>query len=227
MVKVVTYFKRKPGMSVDDFQQHWRTAHAELIVRLPGIRGYVQSHLLDSAYRKGEPMCDAVAESYFDDTQAIKALASTPEYGAVLADEPNFIDAPSMDLIITDEYVIKDSPVPEDALKSIDFVTRNADMSVAEFQSYWRDIHGPLCQAAQAMLRYRQSHTRRSAYDRGKAPSYDGVAMIWYQDMQALRSAAATPEFEMLRSDVENFMARDRSCSVLTREQIILPYLQR
>ena len=224
MVKVVTYFKRKPGMSVEDFQNHWRTAHADLIVRLPGIRGYVQSHLLASAYRKGEPMCDAVAESYFDDSQAIKALALTPEYGAVLADEPNFIDARSMDLIITDEYLVKDAPVPEDALKSIDFVNRKAGMSVAQFQRYWRDIHGPLCLAAPAMLRYKQNQTRPAAYDKRKAPPYDGVAMIWYEDLQSLRSAAATAEFEILRSDVENFMARDRSCSVLTREEVILPY---
>jgi len=224
MVKVVTYFKRKPGMSVEDFQGHWRTAHAELIVRLPGIRGYLQSHLLDSAYRKGEPMCDGVAESFFDDTRAIKALAATPEYGAVLADEPNFIDAPSMNFIITDQQVVKDGPVPEHALKSIDFVTRKEGMSVADFQVYWRDVHGPLCRAARAMLRYHQNPTRKAAYDRSAAPPYDGVAMIWYQDLQALRSAAATPEFELLKGDVENFIARDRSCTVLTREEVILPY---
>ena len=66
--------------------------------------------MLASAYRKGEPVYDGVAESYFDDTQAMKALAKMPEYAAVLADEPNFIDGPSMASIITDEYVIKDAP---------------------------------------------------------------------------------------------------------------------
>ena len=119
MVKMVIFFKRKPGISVEDFQKYWRTTHADIIVRLPGIRRYIQSPVLASAYRKGEPVCDAVAESYFDDTQAMKALSKMPEYAKVLADEPNFIEGPSMASIITDEYVIKDAPAPQNAVKSM------------------------------------------------------------------------------------------------------------
>ena len=179
--------------------------------------------MIASAYRKGEPVCDGVAESYFDDTQALRMLARTPEYAAVLADEPNFIDGPSMGMLITDEYVIKNTPALENMLKSIDFVNRKAGMSVDDFQMYWRDIPGPLCMAAHAMRRYVQNHTRRAIYDSGRTPSYDGVAMSWFDDMQALRDAAPTPEFEHLRNDVENFIARDRSTFVLTQEHVILP----
>ncbi len=223
MVKIVIFFKRKPGMSVEAFQLYWRTTHADIIVRLPGIRGYVQSHVLASAHRKGEPAYDAVAESYFDDTQAMKTLVNTPEYAGVLADEHNFIDGSSMGSIITDEYVIKNGPVRQNALKSINFVNRKADMSIDDFQSYWRNVHGPLCAAAPAMRRYVQNHTRRSVYNSGRIPGYDGVGMIWFDDMQALRDATPTPEFEKLRNDVENFIASDRSPSVLTREYVILP----
>jgi len=222
MVKIVIFFKRKQGMSVEDFQKHWRTTHAEIIVRLPGIRRYIQSHVLASAYRKGEPVCDGVAESYFDDTRAMKALAKTPEYAEVLADEPNFIDGASMGSIITDEYAIKDAKVPETALKSIDLLNRKTGMSVDDFQKYWKDVHGPLCIAATAMRRYVQNHTRRAIYDSGRTPPYDGVAMAWFDDMQALRAAAPTPEFESLRADVEKFIARDRSPSVLAHEYVIM-----
>ena len=222
MVKIVIFFKRKAGMSVEDFQKHWRTTHADIIVRLPGIRRYIQSHVLASAYRKVEPVYDGVAESYFDDTQAMKALAKMPEYGAVLADEPNFIDRPSMASIIADEFVIKDAPAPKDAVKSIDFVNRKAGMSVDDFQKYWKDVHGPLCKAAAAMRRYVQNHTRRAIYDSGRTPPFDGVAMAWFDSMQALRHAAPTPEFERLRSDVGNFIQRDKSPFVLTTEHVIL-----
>lgn len=223
MVKIVIFFKRKSGMSVEDFQNHWRTTHADIIVRLPGIRRYVQSHVLASAYRKSEPVYDAVAESYFDDTQAMKALAKMPEYAAVLADEPNFIDRASMASIITDEYVIKDRQAPENAVKSIDFVNRRQGMSVEDFQNYWKDVHGPLCKAASAMRRYVQNHTRRSIYDSGRTPPFDGVAMAWFDDMQALRDAAPTPEFANLRADVAHFVDQDRSPFVLTQEHVILP----
>lgn len=223
MIKIVIFFKRKPGMSVEDFQKHWRTTHADLIVKLPGIRRYKQSHVIASAYRKGEPVYDAVAESYFDSTQAMKELSRTPEYAAVLADEPNFIDVSSMNSVITDEYVVKDAPLSDGALKSIDFVNRKAGMSVDDFQKYWRETHGPLCQEAAAMRRYVQNHTRRAIYDSGRTPPYDGVAMAWFDSMDALRAAAPTPEFARLRDDVENFIARDRSPSVLTTELVILP----
>jgi uncharacterized protein (TIGR02118 family) len=223
VVKIVIFFKRRPGMSVEDFQKHWRTTHADIIVKLPGIKRYIQSHVLASAYRKGEPAYDGVAESYFESTQAIKDLAKTPFYEAVLADEPNFIDRPSMGSIITEEYVVKDADPPKDALKTIDLVNRKAGMPVDDFQRYWRETHGPLCQAAAAMRRYVQNHTRRAIYDSGRTPLYDGVAMAWFDSMEALRAAAPTPEFARLRADVENFIARDRSPSLLMTELIILP----
>jgi uncharacterized protein (TIGR02118 family) len=55
MVKVLTFLKRKPGMAVEEFQQYWLQRHPAVVTRLPGVRRYVQSHTLASAYRKGEP----------------------------------------------------------------------------------------------------------------------------------------------------------------------------
>jgi uncharacterized protein (TIGR02118 family) len=222
MVKIVIFFKRRAGMAVEDFQRHWSTTHADIILKLPGLVRYVQSHVLASAYRKGEPAFDGVAESYFESTQAMKALAQTPSYAAVLADEPNFIDRSSMGSIITDEYVVNDAPPPKDALKTIHLVNRKAGMPVDEFRRYWREIHGPLCRAAPAMRRYVQSVTRSAIYDSGGVPSFDGAAMAWFDGMDALRAAAATPEFARLRDDVPNFIDRARSPSLLTTEHVFL-----
>jgi len=69
MVKMVTCIKRKPGMSIEAFQEYWRTKHADIVLNLPGMRKYVQSHTLLSAYRKGEPVHDGIAEIWFDDTR--------------------------------------------------------------------------------------------------------------------------------------------------------------
>ncbi len=222
MVKIVIFFKRKPGMTVEAFQEHWRTIHADIICKLPGIRRYVQNATLPSGYRKGEPVFDAVAESYFDDTQAMKALAHAPEYAKVLADEPNFIDRASMASIITDEHVIKDAPAPREGVKSIDFVTHRAGMPIAEFFRYWREEHAPLMNALPAVRRYVQSHTRSSIYESGRTPAYDGAAMSWYDSTQALKDAAGTPGFAALRADVEKFVDRARSPFVLTTERVVL-----
>lgn len=78
MVKMVVFFKRKPGMSVDAFTTYWRTTHADLVVKLRGIRRYVQSHTLLSGYRKGEPVYDGIAELWFDDTRHFLASGTPP-----------------------------------------------------------------------------------------------------------------------------------------------------
>ena len=222
MIKVVYFFKRRPEMSVEAFQEHWGTTHARLITALPGIRRYVQNHTLPSAYRKGEPAFDGVAESWFDDTGAMKALASSPQYAAVLTDEPAFIDHASMGSIITEEHVIKDGPAPEGGVKTVDLVTRRAGMPIDAFFKYWRDDHGPLGAASPAVRRYVQSHTRRSIYDSGRTPAYDGAAMMWFDDMETLRTASRTPEFERLRADTDNFIARDKSPFVIAAERVML-----
>src|SRR5215468_4788605 len=160
MVKMIAILKRKPGMSVEDFQQYWLTTHASIVTRMPGIRRYVQSHTLLSGYRKGEPAYDGIAEVWFDNTDAMRALAPTAEYAAVMADEANFIDPTKRGSIITDEYVIKDGAIPVDGVKNIEFVTHKPGMSIEAFQKHWREVHGPLGASIPVVKRYVQSHTR-------------------------------------------------------------------
>ena len=192
MVKIVIFFKRKPGMSVEAFRRHWGDSHARLVEKLPGLRRYVQNHVLTETYAKGEPAFDGVAESSFDDTQAMKDLARTPFYAEVLADEPKFIDRASMGSIITEERVIKDGPAPAGGVKRIRFVARQAQVPVDEFFSRFLE-HGARCAQAAQVRRYVQCHCRRAIYDSGRTPAFDGAAMSWYDDLKAL-NATREPE---------------------------------
>src|ERR1700741_1858970 len=101
MVKVLTFLKRKPDMPVEEFQRYWLTRHPAVVVRLPGVRRYVQSHTLATAYRKGEPVYDGIAEVWADDTDALRAMTRGPAHADVEADEAEFIDRSTMGLIVT------------------------------------------------------------------------------------------------------------------------------
>jgi uncharacterized protein (TIGR02118 family) len=222
MVKAVAFFKRKAGMSVEDFQAYWRDRHPDVVVKLPGLRRYVQSHTLRSGYRKGEPVYDGIAELWFDDSRAMKALAGTPVYAAVEADEARFIDRATMGLILTEEHVIKDGPAPAKGVKSVEFVTHKPGMTIDAFQAYWRGVHGPLGAAIPMVRRYVQSHTRRSIYEQGRTPAWDGVAITWFDDTQAMRASAATPEYRRVRADEANFLDSSRLPFIITTEHVVV-----
>ncbi len=223
MVKVITFIKRKPGMPVEEFQGYWRTRHPEVVTRLPGVRRYVQSHTLLSAYQRGNPAYDGIAEVWADDTAALRAMTQSPGHSELQADEARFIDRTSMGVIITEDHVVKEgAAAPDTAVKSVDFLVRKAGLQLEEFQRHWLMVHGPIAAAIPALRRYVQSHTRRSAYEAGRVPAYDGAAITWYDSTDEFRAAAAGAEYARVAADGPEFLAMDRVRSILTREHVIV-----
>lgn len=222
MVKAFSFFKRRTGMPVEEFQAYWRTRHPEVVTKLAGVRRYVQSHTRLGAYQKGEPVYDGTAELWFDDTAAMRALRDTPAMVEVQADEARFIERSTMGLIITDDYVVKDGPTRPGMAKGIGFVRRKPSLTVEAFQRHWREVHGPLGAAVPGLRRYVQSHTRLAGYERGRQPAWDGIAIIWFDDSAALRAAMATPEHAATKADDANFIAPGPVPFIITTEHVIV-----
>lgn len=220
MIKSVVVFRRLAGMSVEDCSRYWQETHAPLVCRLPGLRRYVQSQTLASGYRNRTPACDGMAELWFDDTAALRALAGGAAYAAVLADEANFIDPLSRIEILTEDIVIKDGPRPPDGVKNVELVKKRPDLTPEAFHRHWEVTHGPLGGAIPQVLRYVQSHTRRGAYADGRVPALDGVALTWFTGTQAMRESATTAQYELTRADEHNFVIEPLDF-VITREREI------
>ncbi len=221
MVKVVTFVKRRAGMEVERFREYWRQSHPSVVLALPGVRRYVQSHTLPGGYRRGEPVWDGVAEVWADDTDALRAMTQSPAHARVEADEARFLDRGAMAFIVTEEHVILDGGAPADGVKCVECVTRRPGMAVDEFQRYWRTVHGPLAARIPVLRRYVQSHTRPSAYAGGRTPRYDGVAITWFDSTQAMRESAATPEYATTRADEPRFVAPGPLPVIITTEHLI------
>jgi uncharacterized protein (TIGR02118 family) len=200
--KFITSFKRRPGMSVDAFREHWATVHAEKVSRLPGILRYVQNSPTDSSYSHGrEPAFDAVAEVWFD-ADAADRLESTPEWAEVQADAPNFGDMGSIVTLPVDDVEIIDGRPA--ALKLVMFVRRRADLTVAQFRDHWRHVHGPLAARNPYVRRYVQCHVREPAA--GKAPAaFDGVGIVWFDTMDDIRASGTAPEAAAANEDGPRF----------------------
>jgi uncharacterized protein (TIGR02118 family) len=222
MVKVLTFIKRKSGMPVDEFQTYWRTRHPDVVTRLPGIRRYVQSHVLPSAYAKGEPVHDGIAEVWADDTAALRAMTQSPVHPDLVADEARFIDRARMGVIVTEEVVVKDGVPGPDAVKAIEFFRRRETLDPETFQRHWRETHAPLAAKVPGLARYVASLTRLSAYRAGQSPAYDGAAALWFPAGDALKTAAGSAEYRALVADRASFLAAGEPPFLLTREHVIV-----
>lgn len=103
MVKNIEFVTRKPGMPLGDFRHYWKNIHGPIAAKIGVIKRYVQSHTLLTDYDKEPaPAYDGVAETWFDDTAAMRRSATTPEYAVHHADMFNFLVG-ELPFIITKE----------------------------------------------------------------------------------------------------------------------------
>jgi len=221
MFKLVALLKRKPGMPVEDFQHYWRHRHGPLVAGSAQIRRYVQSHALLQGYRKGELLFDGISEAWFDSAEAYEAYQHGPAASGVLADQANFLDPSRSVLMPVDVHVIKDGPIPDDAVKNIEFVNRRPGMPLAPFREYWRTVHGPIASGIAVVQRYEQNHLQLSAYAAEAAPPYDGLAITWFASTTDMKRGTTTPEYAITRADEPNFLPDGHLPIIITREHRI------
>ena len=114
-------------------------------------------------------------------------------------------------------------------------VRKRADLSVEDFQSYWRDQHGPLVRslweagAFPGMQKYVQSQTNYEAdggrVARGTTEPYDGITEVWMDSSVASTDdgarATATAAGKRLLEDEATFIDFAASCVFVTTEHVV------
>ncbi|MCG6909264.1 MAG: EthD family reductase [Deltaproteobacteria bacterium] len=207
MIKAVFVMHRKPGQDVEEFQNYWRTAHGDLVRKIPGLRRYTQCHTLLSGYgRPVPPPADGVEELCFDSPAALEALETSAEGRSAAADLETFTDTSRVIRILTEEIVVKEGATHADMVKNIEFVTRKTGMPLEAFRKYWKDVHGPIAARIEVIRRYVQSRVLMSEYGKSPRPAYDGVAETWFDNTAAMRHSATTPEYAAHHADMRNFL---------------------
>jgi uncharacterized protein (TIGR02118 family) len=114
-------------------------------------------------------------------------------------------------------------------------LVRLPSLSREEFQRYWRQTHAPLvAKHARALRirRYLQCHTETTpASDglrasRGGPEAYDGIAELWWDSLEDLVAATASPEGALagreLLEDERRFIDLARSPLFFGREHLIV-----
>ena len=204
---------------MEEFQVYWRVEHPKAVLQLPGLRKYVQNHVLDSQYANSrQPFADGVAETWWDDREAMKAHRGTDALAKLQIDELEFMDPDSRSTIVAEEVVITNGAIPVGGgAKVITSLRRRDDLTLAAAQEYWRSTHAAVASQLPGLARYVQNHARPGAVE------YDvmGLPMTWFESMEQLRANAASPELAATRADEPNFLHPDLPF-VLVREHHII-----
>lgn len=106
MIKLVALLKRKNGITLEEFSQHWHHEHAPLVLKtLPEIRRYIQNHAV--RVPGGEQKFDGVAEVWFDDIQSWRQSFLGDRGKPILDDEEKFLNRTESIFMVAEERVIK------------------------------------------------------------------------------------------------------------------------
>jgi uncharacterized protein (TIGR02118 family) len=95
VIKSISLLTRKAGMTHAQFVEHWVRVHAPLAQTVPGLRRYVQSHIVEERTRPDIPTTDVeidgIAELWYDDREAMARAHASPQARALFADGALFI----------------------------------------------------------------------------------------------------------------------------------------
>jgi len=90
LIRRVSFIRRRAGMSREAFFAHWTGRHAEIVRRVPGLRG-LRFHSVESC-APASAAWDGVGETWFDSVaDALAAFEAEPLRALLIEDRPLFI----------------------------------------------------------------------------------------------------------------------------------------
>lgn len=109
-------------------------------------------------------------------------------------------------------------------IKSLSLLVRKEGITHQEFVDHWVNVHAPLAHAVPGLRRYVLTHVLAER-TRPDIPSIggeiDGIAELWYDDLEAMQRANDSPEAKRLHADGATFIGKIKAFT--TREQTIIP----
>lgn len=97
---------------------------------------------------------------------------------------------------------------------------RRPGMSQADFHNYWRDVHGPIGARIPGLRRFVQSRAILLPGD-ARAPDFDGVVELWFDDARSLIEARKSAEWRESGLDERNFIDAASTAYAVTEEREI------
>ena len=109
-------------------------------------------------------------------------------------------------------------------VKLVYCITKMAGLTDEEFFRYWKDVHSPIGARIPRLRRLVQSRRITIPGDKYR-PDFDGMAELWFDDLDALLAARQSPEWKASSDDEANFVDHDKVAYFVTEERVVLDSL--
>ncbi len=105
-------------------------------------------------------------------------------------------------------------------IKLVYCITKKAGLTDEEFFRYWENVHGPIGARIPRLRKLVQSHRLDIPGDK-RWPDYDGMAELWFDDIETLLAARQSPEWKASTEDEANFIDHNKVAYFVSEEHII------
>lgn len=105
-------------------------------------------------------------------------------------------------------------------IKVVYCIAKKTGMTAAEFFHYWKHVHAPLGARIPGLRRFVQSHAVEVGKD-ARAGDFDGMAELWFENIQALLAARQSPEWQASTADEANFIDHKKVAYFVSEEHEI------
>ena len=111
-------------------------------------------------------------------------------------------------------------------IKLVYCITKKPGLTDEEFFRYWKNVHGPIGARIPGLRKLIQSHRVILPGDE-RGPDYDGMAELWFDDVEALLASRESPEWRASSEDEANFIDHKKVAYFVSEERIIMDNMEK
>jgi uncharacterized protein (TIGR02118 family) len=105
-------------------------------------------------------------------------------------------------------------------IKLVYCITKKASLTDEEFFHYWANVHGPIGARIPRLRKLVQNHRLTIPGDAHR-PDYDGMAELWFDDVESLLAARQSSVWKTSTEDERNFIDHNKVAYFVAEERII------
>jgi len=235
VIKLVSGLRRLPGLTREEFQEHWLEHHARLLLGVRTLRAYIQYHTISNNPMSRKTVAtdqpfDGHACFWWDSLEALRTAYASPEYRRALNDMQYFVDSKESFTCYVEEKMIAGIDERSPCVL-VECHSHRPGQSRAEFQKGWyentggfgREIYktGLMSGFLQNNVYDPSSEVDGLGLDQSR---FDGVGFAYYESMAQLVACVSLPiVIERAFKAEDGFTDQRKMGSVLARRIVLRP----